>query len=231
MIIYQPPHGYCYNSDTIFLYDFITNFKISGEVLDIGTGSGILALLVARDYDAKVNAIEIQEEFVKYAKINAQANKKDITIYFGNFLHMVFEKKFDFLISNPPFYHHNVLRSHNKMIDFARYSGHLPFEKFLQKANSILKPKGGLIFCYDAKQVQELMSKLSLYKFQIEAMKFVHPHATKPASLVMIYAKKSSKSLCKIFPPLVVFNEKGEYAKHTHEIFKKVGVHSIKCSL
>ncbi|BAF70102.1 tRNA1(Val) (adenine(37)-N6)-methyltransferase [Nitratiruptor sp. SB155-2] len=232
MVIYQPNEGYCYNSDTIFLYDFIRNFEIKGEVLDVGTGSGILALLIKRDYPkASVNAIEIQERFVKMANINADANKKDINIYFGNFLHMVFEKRFDWIVSNPPFYHTEVLRSKNEMIDTARYAGHLPLDKFLKKANSLLKPRGSVLFCYDAKQIQSIMTLLHFYKFTIETMKFIHPKREKNASLVILQARKSSKSLCNILPPLIVFGEDGKYTQETNNIFKKVGVHSIKCDL
>ncbi len=230
MIIYQPQEGYCYNSDTIFLYHFIRRFPLRGNVLDVGTGSGILALLVARDFKAQVDAIEIQEHFVHYAKINAKANKLPVTVYLGDFLHMHFAKRYDYIITNPPFYHTGVLRSKNPIIDKARYSGHMPFEKFIKKANQILKPKGGIIFCYDAKQTQTLLMHLSANKFTVEAMQFVHPNAQKEASLVMIYAKKSSKSLCAIVPPLIVF-ENGEYREETKRIFEEVGAYSIKCHI
>ncbi|BCD68088.1 tRNA1(Val) (adenine(37)-N6)-methyltransferase [Nitratiruptor sp. YY09-18] len=230
MIIYQPQEGYCYNSDTIFLYNFILQFRLFGDVLDVGTGSGILALLIKRDFHANVYAIEKQEKFVEYAKINTKANKLPIHLYLGDFLHMNFSHKFDFIISNPPFYHKDVIRSKNKMIDTARYSGHMPLEKFLQKANTILKPKGSLIFCYDAKQIQDIITKLTYYKFNLEVMQLVHPHKDKDATLVMIKAKKSSKSLTKILAPLIVF-ENGEYRPSTHAIFKRVGVHSIKCKV
>jgi len=230
MIIYQPTEGYCYNSDTIFLYHFIRRIGLRGTVLDVGTGSGILALLAKRDFDVEVDAIELQERFVQYAKINAQANKLPLHIYLGNFLHMRFAKRYDYIITNPPFYHTGVLRSKNPMVDMARYSGHMPFEEFVKKANQILKPKGALIFCYDAKQTQELIEKLSRYKFTLETMQFVHPNSDKDATLVMMHAKKSSKSLCKVVPPLIVF-EDGEYRQETKEIFKEVGVHSIKCHI
>jgi len=231
LIIYQPPKGYCYNSDTIFLYHFLRSLPVKGEVLDVGTGSGILALLIARDFpNARVSAIEVQERFVQYARINAQANKKDITIYFGDFLHMVFGKKFDFLVSNPPFYHKNVLRSQDKMVDRARYSGFLPLDEFFKKAGSILTPRGMLVFCYDAKQIMDIITKLEHNKFNIERMKFVHPNAQKAATLVLIAARKSSKALCRIDPPLIVF-ENGRYREETNEIFKEVGVHSIKCPI
>ena len=230
MVIYQPLSGYCFNSDTIFLYDFISRFNPSGEVLDVGTGTGILALLIKRDFDADVSAVEMQEDFVKYAKINSQAQNAGLHIYFGNFLHLIFDKKFDFVVSNPPFYHKDVIRSTNKMVDMARYSGYLPLEEFIKKVNSILKPRGGFLFCYDAKQIQLIASSLERYKFKIEYQRFIHPKKEKEASLVMIYAKKGSKSLCKTLPPLIVF-ENGRYSKESEKIFKKAGVHSIKCKI
>jgi len=231
MVIYQPLKGYCYNSDSIFFYDFVSGFPLKGEVLDVGSGSGILALLVARDFKkAKVSAIELQKLFYNYAKINTQANRLEIELFLGDFLEFEFRKRFDFIISNPPFYHKNVLRSVNEHLDKARYSGYLPLEKFLTKANSLLKPRGGIFFCYDAKQIGEIVTLLNLKRFNLEALKFVHPRREKEASLVMVYARKSSKSLTKTLPPLIVFEGK-EYAPWTQEIFKRVGVHSIKCQL
>ena len=230
MVIYQPHKGYCFNSDTIFLYDFISRFNPSGEVLDVGTGTGILALLIKRDFDADVSAVEMQEEFVKYAKINSAVHKAGIHIYYGNFMHLIFDKKFDFVVSNPPFYHKDVIRSKDKMVDMARYSGHLPIEEFFKKVNSILKPRGGFLFCYDAKQIERVVAALDRYKFNMEYLKFVHPKKDKEATLAMIYAKKGSKSLCRILPPLVVFEE-GRYSRESEEIFKRVGVHSIKCKI
>ncbi|NPA04256.1 MAG: methyltransferase [Epsilonproteobacteria bacterium] len=231
MVIYQPLKGYCYNSDTIFFYDFLKEFPLKGDILDVGTGSGILALLVARDFKkVKVSAIELQDHFFNYAKINAKANNLKIEVLKGDFLTFQFGKKFDFLISNPPFYHKNVLRSQDATLDKARYSGFLPLEEFIKKANTLLKPRGGLFFCYDAKQIMDIIAILKEKKFNLEALKFVHPNRFKEASLVMVFAKKSSKSLCKTLPPLTVF-EGEKYALTTEEIFKKVGVHSIKCQL
>ncbi|WP_187648464.1 tRNA1(Val) (adenine(37)-N6)-methyltransferase [Nitrosophilus labii] len=230
MIIYQPSDGYCYNSDTIFLYDFLRNFKIKGNILDIGSGSGVLGLLVARDFPVNLSAVEKQDKMVFFTNLNAKVNGIDIDVKVGDFQNIEFEKKFDFLISNPPFYHENVIRSKKEEIDISRYVMYLPLEDMLKKTNKILKPKGALIFCYDAKQLQRLISLLSKYKFTVEAIKFIHPKKDKEANLVMIYAKKSSKSLCKVFPPLIVF-EDGEYTKEAMKAFEKAGVHSIKCKI
>jgi len=76
MLLYQPESGYCYNSDSIFLYDFIDSFKPKGRVLDVGAGCGVLGLLVARDNKkVKLEAVEKQEPFIHYAQTNARVNK------------------------------------------------------------------------------------------------------------------------------------------------------------
>ncbi|HIE34671.1 MAG TPA: methyltransferase domain-containing protein [Campylobacterales bacterium] len=230
MIIYQPTDGYCYNSDTIFLYDFIKNFNIKGDILDIGSGSGVLGLLIARDFRVNLTAVEKQEKMVFFTRLNAKVNKIDIDIKVGDFQNIDFDKKFDFLISNPPFYHKDVLRSKNEEFNISRNASYLPFEDILKKANLILKPKGSFIFCYDAKQIQMIITLLSTYKFTVEAIKFLFPKKDKEANLSMIYARKSSKSFCKIFPPLIVFDGQ-TYSKEATEVFKKTGVHSIKCKI
>lgn len=189
-----------------------------------------MGLLVARDFPVNLSAVEKQDKMVFFTNLNAKVNGIDIDVKVGDFQNIEFEKKFDFLISNPPFYHENVIRSKKEEIDISRYVMYLPLEDMLKKTNKILKPKGALIFCYDAKQLQRLISLLSKYKFTVEAIKFIHPKKDKEANLVMIYAKKSSKSLCKVFPPLIVF-EDGEYTKEAMKAFEKAGVHSIKCKI
>ena len=81
MVLYQPQNGYCYNSDTHFLYSFICKSlekykNISGEVLDIGSGSGILGLLFSNKYrKTNLNQVEIQDIFQFFSTKNAKINK------------------------------------------------------------------------------------------------------------------------------------------------------------
>ena len=99
MVLYQPTNGYCYNSDTHFLYNFIVeNFKkyknIKGELLDIGSGSGILGLLVAKDFEKlQLNQCEIQKMFQFFSTKNSKTNKIDSKLYEGSFDEIDFEKK------------------------------------------------------------------------------------------------------------------------------------------
>lgn len=233
MVLYQPKHGYCYNSDTHFLYDFICQnlkaFKnIQGEILDIGSGSGILGLLIARDYPRlKLNQCEVQKEFQQLSQKNAQTNKIDAQLYKGDFIEITFDKTFEICISNPPFYSSNVIKSENKNLKIARYNDAMPLEKFIQKSSSLLNQKGKFFFCYDVKQLNDIILFLNKYKFSIQAMQFIHPKKDKEASLVMIYARKNSKSLTTINPALVVF-ENENFTQEVQTIYSKTKTHSIK---
>ena len=108
---------YCYNSGTHFLYNFICeNLKkyknIKGELLDIGSGSGILGLLVSKDYNnITLNQCEIQKMFQFFWSKNSQTNKIDSNLYEGSFPAVEFGKVFDYCVSTPPFYDGNVIKS------------------------------------------------------------------------------------------------------------------------
>jgi len=236
LILYQPIDGYCYNSDTHFLYNFITEnlqkFKnVKGELLDIGSGSGILGLLVSREYsNLNLNQCEVQKTFQFLSSKNAKINKQKANLYKGSFLELEITKKFDMCISNPPFYHSNVIKTENKNIKIARYNDSMPLEEFIKKSAYILKDSGKLFFCYDVKQINEIILYLNKYKLNLEALQFVHPKASKDATLILVYARKNSKSLSKILKPLIVFNNL-DFTDEVNEIYKKSSTHSIKVNI
>ncbi|PLY11061.1 MAG: methyltransferase [Arcobacter sp.] len=236
MLLYQPHDGYCYNSDTHFLHHFInTNLKIfkniKGELLDIGSGSGILGLLVARD-NAKLNLnqCELQEKFQELSKINSKNNKIDSKIYKGKYQDISFDKLFDICVSNPPFYHSSVVKSENENIKIARYNDSMPLVDFISKTSKILNQNGKFFFCYDVKQLNDIILTLNEFKFNIESIQFVHPKLGKDATLVLIYARKNSKSLMKILSPLIVFDGE-DFTNEVQDIYKVSSTHSIKVEI
>ena len=237
MVLYQPSNGYCYNSDTHFLYNFIVeNFKkyknIKGELLDIGSGSGILGLLIAKDFEKiKLNQCEIQKMFQFFTVKNSSTNSINSKLYEGSFSEIDFDKKFDICVSNPPFYHSDVIKSENESLKIARYNDSLPLEIFIKKTATILNSEGKFFFCYDVKQINQILLLLNKYKFNLEALQFVHPKVSKDATLILVYARKNSKSLTKIFNPLVVFDEDNKFTNEVENIYKKSSTHSIKVDI
>lgn len=217
--LYQLQNGYRYNSDTLFLYDFIGS-KPKGQILDVGCGCGILGLLVARDNEIKLTGIDIDPLNVQISRHNASVNGIAGEFIAEDFSKFKSDIKFDFIISNPPFYHTDVTKSQNKHIANSRYSDSLSLEEFLASCNRNIKPKGVLYFCYDAKQIGDIIPLLSKFKLNLTKLKFIYSKDNQNAKLVLIEAKKSSRSMCEVVLPLVVF-DKDELSVDAREIFNK----------
>ncbi|WP_033916021.1 tRNA1(Val) (adenine(37)-N6)-methyltransferase [Campylobacter sputorum] len=225
MKLFQEKEGYRYNSDTVMLYHFIT--KLKGNVLDVGCGCGVLGLLLKRDFsNISLTMIDILQTNINMAIKNANENNIKADIISGNFLDMNEDVKFDYIVSNPPFYHDGAIKSKNLHKNFSRYSSNLNLQNFLEKSFKILKPNGTLIFCYDAKQINEIFFLLRNLKFNTNKVQFVHPKATKNSKLVLIEARKNSKSLCEILPPIFVNCDDG-YSSLAKEIFAKADLLSV----
>jgi len=230
LYLYQNEDGFLFNSDAHFLYDFISRFKPKGEILDIGTGCGILGLLTARDFETNVTLIDKQRTNYFLCLQNARVNKLDANVICDDFIDHNFDIKFDFIISNPPYYHQGASQSENRYKKIGKSSLYLDFKEMVRKINSIIKPKGSFIFCYDAKQLPYVISTLIEKKFTVSDIRFVHGKKEKVAHLVLICAKKSSGSLCKTYPPLINFIN-GDLSEEVKSIYQKTRTYSIKCKI
>ena len=231
MLLYQPESGYCYNSDSIFLYDFINSFKPKGNVLDVGAGCGVVGLLVARDNPkVELEAVEKQTAFIHYAKTNARVNKIEYKMHEGDFVTLDENSKYNFIISNPPFYPEGASKSEDEMLFNARYNINLPLEKFFKKVSRLLKPHSHFIFCYDASQFAEICAELQKVKMRVVDVQFVHPKVDRGASLVMIHARNGSKSLMKVWAPFISFSG-NEISPMAQKVFAKAATQSIKCQI
>ena len=228
MYLYQPTEGYAYNSDSIFLYNFISGFKPKGKLLDVGCGVGIVSLLLSRDFNISTTIVDKQEIMLRYAQHNYKINGLEVQSYLGDFIKISPEERYDFIVSNPPFYDSNVTQSKNEHLNIARYAHHLPIVAFIATVKKLLNPRGRFIFCYDAKQVDRLLHTLIEHKINPEVIRFVHSKIDRESKLVLISARMNSKSLMKIMPPLVVFNKESHYLDEATEAFRKAGTHSIK---
>ena len=228
MFLYQPTSGYCYNSDSLFLYDFISTFKPKGKLLDVGCGVGIISLLLSRDFNIETSIIDKQEKMLNYAVHNYVVNGLEAQSHLGDFTELKTDERYDYIISNPPFYDERVQQSEDTHLNIARYAHHLPIEGFLKRVKTFLKPKGWFIFCYDAKQIDLLLYHLKLNGINPEKIQFVHSKIDRESKLVMIAARNNSKSMTQILPPFVVFDEENIYREQAQSVFDKAKTNSIK---
>lgn len=231
MFLYQPASGYRYNSDSIFLYDFAASFQPKGALLDVGCGVGILSLLLSRDFALKTTIIDKQEKMLAYARHNFALNRLNVKADLDDFLSWESRERFDLIVSNPPFYDSEVTQSEDEHLNIARYVHHLPFEAFVQKVKKHLKPRGRFIFCYDAKQIDKVLSDLKKNSINPEVIRFVHAKIERESKLVLVAARMNSRSMTRVMPPLIVFDRESRYLPEAARAFERAGTHSIKGEL
>jgi len=198
----------------------IYDFAPKGRVLDIGSGVGILGLLIGRDFDVKMSAVEKQNYLADYARHNYQINNIGVDLYVGDIADFETDYKYDYIVSNPPFYDSNVIQSQNERLNIARYAHHLPLATLISVAKKLIKPKGYMIFCYDAKQTDRVLHDLVEAKLNPEVIKYVHPKHDREAKIVLIAARANSKSMLRVMPPLIVFDDHDNYTVDAARAFE-----------
>lgn len=111
--------------------------------LDIGTGTGVIALMLAQRGAKIVDAIELDSEAYKTAKFNVEQSPwaERLNVYKGDFLDFSLHKKYDLVVSNPPFYQ-DSFPIDNYGRARARSEAFLPFTQLIEKVASLLSPNG-----------------------------------------------------------------------------------------
>jgi len=203
-------------------------FTPKGRLLDIGCGVGILSLLLQRDFPLETTIVDKQASMLSYARHNFEINGLEVEAYLGDIADFEDGKRFDCIVSNPPFYDSSVTQSTNEHLNIARYSHHMPIDILVASAKRLLKPRGYFIFCYDAKQIDSVLQKLKEAKLNPEVLRFVHPKADREAKIVLIAARANSRSMTKVMPPLIVFDAESQYLEDPRKAFERAGTHSIK---
>ncbi|WP_199766049.1 tRNA1(Val) (adenine(37)-N6)-methyltransferase [Helicobacter salomonis] len=230
--LYQPLGGYAYNSDSLFLAHFARPFiKKRAKLLDVGAGCGVVGLLCAREWGNPLDLIEVDPNLAFFAQQNS-IHVSHARVICDNFLHANLET-YDCILSNPPYYHLNSPQSPNPQIARATNQSFLPLSALCAKAYSLLKPHGYFILCYHANLADTLLFHLQNAKLNPVCMRFVHPFKHKKATLVLCCARKSSKSLLEVQPPLITHNSKDQrdVTPEVASIYAHAQTYSIKATL
>lgn len=138
-------------------------------ILDIGSGTGLLTLMLAQKSAAKIETIEIDDEAFHQAKQNIENSKfvQNCAIYHENILAFLPTKKYDLIVSNPPFYEKD-LPSNAANEKVAKHSENLTLNSLSQKAKSLLSINGKFAVLLPYFRLQEMEKIASEYDFYIE---------------------------------------------------------------
>lgn len=226
--IIQNKKGFCFGVDAVLLSDYAKKIKKGSTVVDIGTGTGIVSILLCGKTNLKkIYGIEIQEEVANMAKRSIKLNglddrfeviNADIKDCFGSL-----EKyKYDAVVTNPPY---KKVDTGAKNIDkrqlISRHEVKCTLEDIIKNASQLLKDLGEFYMVHRAERIVDIFCTLRKYKLEPKNIRFVHPKIGEKPNLVLVKAVKCAKEFLKIDDPLVIYREDGEYTDEIYEIYGK----------
>lgn len=227
--IQQPKDGYRFSVDALLLYSFV-NTPLAERIADLGAGSGIVGLLLARKYvSSSVTLFEIQDNLAELARENIRMNslenrvnaiKADIREIKTSPASFPMVHSFDIAVSNPPFRKGNsgiISTEEGKAI--ARHEILIDLEGLVAAAHYLLRPQGKFFLIYHPSRIAELIEILRTKKIEVKRLRFVHSDEHQEARMVMIEAAKNGRSGLKVERPLFIYRKEGEYSDEMKEIY------------
>ena len=206
--VLQPQDGYRYNVDSLILSEFACP-RPRDRILDLGTGCGIIALLIAsRLPAAKITGIEVQEELFELACQNVKLNKLEdrVEIIKGDLNQirkLLPPGSFDYVVTNPPYRPPETGRICLEAQEaLARHEILTDLESILKASRYALRPGGRLAIVYPADRSIRLLCTLSAQRLEPKRAKFVHPTPEKMARQILVEARKDAGCELRILPPL-----------------------------
>ncbi len=212
--IFQRKKGYRFNLDPVLLADFFTPKKKKGKLIDLGTGSGILLLLISLRYkDLKFYALEIQDSLYNLAKKNFEKNKIDVNLISGDVrkIDKLFSPaSFDYVITNPPYHKLTGKKPKNEEILVAKFEERATVEDFIKAASYLLKDYGSFYMINKAERLPEIVISLKRYRLEPKRLRFVHPTLKENSTHFLIECVKNAKEGCIVEKPLIVYKNPKE---------------------
>ena len=226
--IIQKVDGFCYGIDSVLLSDFAKNIRNNSNVMDMGTGTGVLGfLLIAKTKINKVTGIEIQPEIADMARRSIQLNNLEekfeiINCDINELEKHVKTESFDAIITNPPYKKLNsgkINDNESKLI--SRHEIKATLDDFVKIGFKMLKDKGTMYMVHRAERLVDILATMRKNKLEPKRIRFVYSNKDSESKLVMIEAVKNGRPSIKVENPLYVYKENGEYTDEILKIYDK----------
>ncbi|MCT4584144.1 MAG: tRNA1(Val) (adenine(37)-N6)-methyltransferase [Peptostreptococcaceae bacterium] len=229
--IIQNKDGFCFGIDAVLLSNF-ARIKKGQTAVDLGTGTGIIPILMAGKSNAKkVIGIEIQEEVASMAKRSVILNNMEDKVEILNQDLVNIDKvlgvhKYDVVTSNPPYMHKNGLINENDKKAISRHEIKCNLEDVMKSASRLLKYNGKFFMINRVIRLADIIILGRKYNLEPKRIRFVHPKKDKAPNLLLIQFTKDAKPELKMEDPLYVYNEDNTYTQQINKIYssEKIGV-------
>jgi len=223
--IIQDKGRFCFGMDAVLLSGF-ARVKQGEKVLDLGTGTGIIPILLEAKTDGEhFTGLEIQPESADMASRSVAYNDlqdkidivvgdiKDASQRFG-------ASSFDVITTNPPYMigKHGIKNDQDAKA-IARHEILCDLDDILRESAKMLKPSGRFYMVHRPFRLAEIFSKMIEYRIEPKRMQLVYPFVDKEPNMVLIEGLRGGKSRITVEKPLIVYKEPGVYTDEIYDIY------------
>ena len=224
-MLIQDPKRFCFGVDAVLLSGFATSKK-GDKVLDLGTGTGVIPILMSAKTKAEhFSALEIQPESAEMAKRSVMLNdlQDKIDIIEGDIKKAaeIFKpSSFDVITTNPPYMNfEGGLKNSYDPKTIARHEVLCSLDDVAFAAQRLLKFGGKFFMVHRPHRRTDIMCVLREHKLEPKRIRFVQPYADREPNMVLVEAVRSGKPMIKVMPTLVIYNSDGTYTQETLDIY------------
>ncbi len=223
--ILQDPKQFCFGIDAVLLSGYVPP-ESGGRLLDLGTGSGILPLLLsAKTECSELIGLEIQSACAELAAESVAMNglSDRISIVKGDIREadaIFAPASFDIVTANPPY----IARGAGKCDPsdpraIARHELLCSFRDVARAASVLLKKGGHFYLVHRPDRLAEILGTLTEVKLTPARLRMVHPFADRPANMLLLDCVRGGRSALKAEPPLIVYESRGVYTREVRRIY------------
>ncbi len=221
----QKKDGFCFGVDAVLLANF-ADIRKNDKVLDIGTGTGIIAVLTAAKTQASsVTGLEIQPEMSEMAERSVKLNglESRLNIVCGdikNALQLFGKARFDAIVTNPPYINKGGgLLNPSDTMAVSRHELLCTLEDVIGISSRLLVPGGRFAMVHRPERLADIIFLMRSNGVEPKYLRLVHPSPYKKPNMVLIRGMRGGKPQLKVLEPLYVYDETGSYSKEINEIY------------
>lgn len=224
--IIQNTEGFCFGIDSVLLTEFAKDMKKNKTIVDLGTGTGIIGILLTKKVEAsKVIGVELQKDVAQMAKRSVELNNlQNVMQIINEDVHSLSLEKnsFDYIVTNPPYKKKGtgIINKEDKQF-ISRHETTVNLEEWIEVASNLLKDNGAIYMVHRPERLNEIIQDLRKYKLEPKRIRFVYPKKNKDANLVLIKAVKYANEFLKVEKPLIIYNEDGSYTDEILKIYEE----------
>ncbi len=225
LYLIQKKHGFRFGADAVLLSDFAKGIR-SRRTLDLCTGTGIVAtLLAAKTQTPQIDALEIVPEIAEMAARSVELNSLGgrIAVKCGDLKEydkFYPKRSFDVITCNPPYAEAGkALTSADDINACARHEIFCTLEDVVAASSKLLVHGGHLVMVHRPKRLIDCLTVMRSYDIEPKRIRFVYPSVDKPPNMMLIDGTYKGGRELKLLPPLIMFDENGNYSKEIDEIY------------